>query len=120
MYMPQQQQPYVTMYIYKNAIEPDQLYDLSIDPLEQNNLIFCVNLDRLKTKMKRELSCYLDTFKSHPYNLEDTRVFSLKTFDPLKRKLLSRGLDPVPWWNEEKVSITKARMKDMFPKELYK
>lgn len=77
--------------------DADQLYDLSVDPYEQNNLANIPDYQSHLTRLKSELQSYLDQFQ-YPYDLSVTTLFK----HPMYRKVVAesklKGTEFVPWW----------------------
>ncbi|MFD2672121.1 sulfatase family protein [Marinicrinis sediminis] len=108
--MSEQHQPYVTMDVYRHALDSDQLYDLSQDPAEQHNLADDPAYAEKREELQLALQRYVGQFRLHPYDLKDREIFSLDAYDRAKSRLQARGLEPVPWWTQEDSEEARQRI----------
>jgi len=80
--------------------DADQLYDLTTDPYEQNNLINNPEYATQLQEMKEALQEFLSSFM-HPFDLSDTAFVSLPEYKQAVEATKSQGTDFIPWWNRK-------------------
>ncbi len=117
--MPRQHQATITREFYKDAYEPDQLYDLKNDIYESKNLVNDANYQAEFNELKSELQAYLDSFSSHPYNLNDYSLQELDNYEELKSNPEVMGMDEIEWWSPKDTISIRERMDNILHNELY-
>lgn len=83
---------------YPHYFDADQLYDLSVDPEEQNNLAYDPAYASKLGEMKALLQTYLSTF-SHPFSLENPDAFySTDKYRALTEKAKKPNMEQFYWF----------------------
>ena len=76
----------------------DQLYDLSKDPYEQNNLAQNPEYKDELERMKNALKKYTDSFR-HPFPLDKNDFQNLPGYKKAAETAKAKGTDFIPWWD---------------------
>ncbi len=87
----------ITMQLIPHYWDADQLFDVSSDPYEMNNLFGDPTHEQQVRKLKSQLRRVLMTF-DHPFPLDATPLQSLPEFEAMKAPRLERGTDHIYWY----------------------
>jgi arylsulfatase A-like enzyme len=85
---------------YPGYFDPDQLYDLEADPMEQHNLAEDPDYADVLADMKARLQRYLDTFE-HPFDLEVPPFMRSERYQELADATRAIGTDYIPWYTKK-------------------
>lgn len=80
--------------------DADQLYDLEIDPYEQNNLAKNPEYRQILAEMQAALQKYTSSI-GYAFDLNATGYESTPTYQAYKKKALDLGTDWIPWWKRQ-------------------
>lgn len=90
----------IAMKHHPGYFDADQLYDLTNDPYEQNNLAYNADYASKLNEMKDSLQQVLSTLR-HPYDLEDTGFMDESYYIEATQEAREVGTDWIKWWNRE-------------------
>jgi arylsulfatase A-like enzyme len=96
--MAAQGQALIATQCYPACHEPDQLYDLTGDPNEQENRWADPDCADQGRELQAELHRILATVPDHPYDLDDTAFLQTPRFAELVRRLRQRSIGAVGWF----------------------
>jgi len=80
--------------------DADQLYDLTTDPYEQNNLAYNAEYVQKLNELKDSLQNFLSSFR-HPYDLKDNEFMNESFYQEATLEAREVGTDWIKWWNRE-------------------
>jgi arylsulfatase A-like enzyme len=86
--------------LWPHYLDPEQLYDLEKDPLEQNNLAGDPAYGEVVESLKARLGAYLESF-DHPYPLEGQPFLETERYRQLVQTAYKKAQLPL-WWMKEK------------------
>jgi arylsulfatase A-like enzyme len=100
--MPEQGQAKINIHAFENCLEPDQLYNLSTDPLEQNNLAelpeYKEKLQEMKQRLKKYTDSFIHPFPETPHPFHKSRKFR----QLLEKTKKNHPAETIPWYNKDK------------------
>jgi hypothetical protein len=88
----------VAMECYPHYFASDQLYDMAQDPDEQVNLIDRPECAEILSRLRTQLSIYLDTFPDQPFDLVPPAFLQSEAYARLSEKTREARIGTVPWW----------------------
>jgi len=86
----------IAMEHYPAYFQPDQLYDLQVDPYEQHNLAADPAFASVLEKLRGELARFLADF-NHPFDLSVPEYMLGREYQILVRRTLAVGTGHIPW-----------------------
>lgn len=82
---------------YPSYFDADQLFDLQMDPFEQNNLADNPQYSEVLEDMKNRLSEHLKEFE-HPFDLSEEGLMAGETFKALVNESLKQKPEDIEWY----------------------
>ncbi|MBN1562398.1 MAG: sulfatase-like hydrolase/transferase [Anaerolineae bacterium] len=100
-----QDQASIAAVYYPSYFDPDQLFDLAADPVEQRNLAGDPAYADVLAMMQARLQAYLATF-DHPFDLAVPPFMRSPEYRALADATRATGTDHIPWYNPDHIGLT--------------